>query len=472
MNAKIFILFLYLFLGFGLILLSDIEVLVKLSFFINFGILGVLFYYHIFLESEFSPFISAYIVFFFLFLFVAPIIQISGFSDFGQRFATLFPHIPERTIFTNALVTIFHLVFLVFYLFFKSSRRINKPKHEVYLKNIPIHLGVLMLFCFFIFILKFNFVISEIARPSWMPFKESISSFLINRKVLFMVPLSGVILSVYYLRKSPSKKSSNYLVVIGFMIVFLLFLFWFKNPLTEKRNALGPIYILLIFLFAPRILNSNTRMTYFLFFSLVIVFPLVSILTHTDATFKELISNPKLLMNESKGGGVLTTFSSLNYDAFGNIGATIDYVDVNGLQNGKQILSTLFFFVPRSIWPDKAIPTGQLIGDHLIEVYRFNFNNLSNPIISEGYLDFGIVGVIIFAIFLALAIVFFLGWLSSTDPLKKMIAFYFAMHLIFLLRGDLTNGYAYFIGTFIGVFIVPKILFFISNQSYLVIKNW
>jgi hypothetical protein len=64
---------------------------------------------------------------------------------------------------------------------------------------------------------------------------------------------------------------------------------------------------------------------------------------------------------------------------------------------------------------------------------------------------------------LALSLVYFLTWLKSTDILKRAVAFYFAVHLLFLLRGDFTNGYSYFIGTLIGLYFIPKAIISLSN---------
>ena len=94
----------------------------------------------------------------------------------------------------------------------------------------------------------------------------------------------------------------------------------------------------------------------------------------------------------------------------------------------------------------------------MIDDFGFNYNNLSNPLVSEGYINYGLIGVIIMAILLSYFVIKFIGWLQSSDTLKEIIAFYFSVHLIFLLRGDFTNGLAYFVGTFIGVYIIPKVL--------------
>jgi hypothetical protein len=84
-------------------------------------------------------------------------------------------------------------------------------------------------------------------------------------------------------------------------------------------------------------------------------------------------------------------------------------------------------------------------------------------VVSEGYMNFGLLGVVLMAFALALSLVYFLTWLKSTDILKRAVAFYFAVHLLFLLRGDFTNGYSYFVGTFVGLYVVPKLILKISN---------
>jgi len=104
------------------------------------------------------------------------------------------------------------------------------------------------------------------------------------------------------------------------------------------------------------------------------------------------------------------------------------------------------------------------VGEYLIDDYDFRFSNLSNPLVSEGYINFGIVGVILVAIGLAIAILKLMTWLKSDNYLKKIMAFYFGMHLIFLLRGDFANGFSYYIGTLIGVILIPKTIeYFIKN---------
>ena len=250
----------------------------------------------------------------------------------------------------------------------------------------------------------------------------------------------------------------SFLVLIMLIILLLIL----KNPLIEKRNALGPIYITLIYLFYPKLINSNSKLFLFLFLSMMVIFPLVSAITHLDASLKETIANPEDFFNTLiESGSIISTFNSLHYDAFCNIMATVEYVSHFGYSFGYQLLGAILFFVPRGFWHSKPLSTGQELGNYLIDYHNFgdgSFNNLSNPIISEAYVNFGVFGIILMFVILAYMIVKFLNWFRSGDSLKEIIAFYFAIHLIFLLRGDLANGIAYFVGPFIGVYTIPKII--------------
>ena len=273
---------------------------------------------------------------------------------------------------------------------------------------------------------------------------------------------TGIILCFQYFRNG-IKNKNNYINVIIFLILLLILLFWFKNPLTEKRNALGPIYITLIFLFIPKLLNSNIKTLSFLFFSMIIIFPLTAILTHSDATFLEMYRNPSILIDQMKGGGIVNAFTSLNYDAFANNAATIELVHTQGFSYGYQLLGGVFFFIPRSIWTIKPFSSGEMIGEYLVNNYGYGFTNLSNSFVSEGFLNFGILGVVLFAIILAFVIIKLISWLNCDNLLKKMMAFYFSIHLIFFLRGDFTNGFSYYIGPLLAVVLIPKLIEIFTN---------
>ena len=64
------------------------------------------------------------------------------------------------------------------------------------------------------------------------------------------------------------------------------------------------------------------------------------------------------------------------------------YVDRHGIDFGKQLTGTIFLPVPRKLWPDKPVDTGDVIGADT------GFN-VAASMWSEAYVDFGYIGVFV-----------------------------------------------------------------------------
>ncbi len=473
MIAKRILILAYLIISIFLFATFDADIRVWLSFFVSNLILFGFFYWHLFKEKEFSPFISVFIVFSFLFFVLSPLLQIGALDSKNAVFPTKLIYNRDAIVFTNILVIIFNLSFVFTYFLFKKFKTLREvPRYNISKqKNLPLLIFTLTFASAFIFLSSYNFVQEEINRPSSQMSSASIGMLLIWKKVLFMIPFAGIILCFQYFKKK-KKLIVNIIGIALLLLLFSIFLIWFKNPLTEKRNALGPIYICLIFLVVPRLLNSNVKMTFFMFFSMVVVFPLSAMLTHVNSTFREILIQPRILLDGLEGYGIGQVFNTIHYDAFINITATIDFVKHESLTYGYQFLSGLLFFVPRSHWESKPLSTGNLVGEHLIDYYGFNYSNLSNPLVSEGYINFGIFGVILVGVLLAIVCVKLLSWFKSDDYLKKILALYFAIHLLFLLRGDFANGFSYYVGIFIGVFVIPRFVQYVIEQLLLNQALW
>ena len=183
--------------------------------------------------------------------------------------------------------------------------------------------------------------------------------------------------------------------------------------------------------------------------SLFIVFPISYFATH----WRTISSNTSFSFEV-----IFDNFYQLHYDAFSNLLAAINYVFDYGITYGYQLFGGLFFFVPRSIWDEKPLGSGQMIGQYLMSHSNMWFDNLSMPFIGESILNFGFFGIPIFASILSILVLFFERLYFSNDFLIKSVSVYFAFHMFFLLRGDFTNAFAYFVGTIIGFFIIPKLI--------------
>lgn len=451
----------------------EASIWIWLTFLMNATLLALITYYHVFLEKEFSPFLSTFIVFNYIFFFAAPISQINKMlSTEKPTFLNNFPLKEPLIIKTALFVFLFNLIFFLSYDYLKKKHfnKLQLSKSLALPSNLPTAILIMTLLCIIIVFVNIDFIVYEYSRPEWMESSVSKSTALIKTKLLFIFPLGVIIACRAYLIKQNKNKSNAY-IVLGCLLVTTILLFFVKNPFITKRHDLGAIMFLLLFLFLPKLVNSNTRFLNILFFAVIIGLPLSQLITHSDYGINELISKPSRLLDQVNQGVLTDGYVSLNYDAFMNIGTVIEAVQQNGFSYGYQLLSALLFFVPRSIWEAKPDASGTVVGKHLTENYEFFFQNVSNPFISESYHNFGIFGIITFAIVLAVVCIHMLKLLRSDSLFKRAIAFYFSLHLIFILRGDFTSSFAYMIATIIGIYLLPVAIIRLTNYKVIYIKK-
>jgi hypothetical protein len=132
----------------------------------------------------------------------------------------------------------------------------------------------------------------------------------------------------------------------------------------------------------------------------------------------------------------------LNFDAFQMIGYTIDYTAKFGYSWGNQILLPAFFWVPRSIWKSKPIGTPDMVAENA----NFGSINVSSPLWVEGFINFGIPGLILFLYLFGRTARLADESLAHKDirlPFSTIISSFFAANTFILLRGDLTSGTMY-----------------------------
>lgn len=462
MKGKILFLMLFLLIFILLLVFTVVPFFIKTLFTLNFLVVFMMTLYYLLKDKKFAPILAAFIVFNFLFFIIAPMIQIHQIYESGNlRLVTKLIYKDYLIIKTSIFVLVFNMIFFVSYRYFNAMK--YKIKTYSQNPNLSFHIFVFFIISIIILIANYNHILNEYLSNNYFSLEgTSKSALLIKEKIILMIPFPAFILGVYYIKKF--KKPKNFYIILILTGLLLLLILLIKNPLTEKRNALGPIYITIAFLLTPKLLNTNFKSLIFLFFSMVIIFPTVSLITHSGYSLEKLINKPELLLVQLKNHGIVHTFITLNYDAFINFSATIEHVENDSFSYGEQLSGAVFFFVPRKIWTSKPISSGEFIGNYLVNNYGdpsnpYSFTNLSNPFVSEGYLNFGLLGVILFAILLAFFMVRMVNWINGDDPLKIAAGFYASIHLIFFLRGDFTNGYAFLVASFIVILLIPKIYF-------------
>ena len=319
MKLKTIVTFLYLCISLIAFLSFETTPIVWISFFVNFLLVTAIAYYHLNIEKVFSPFLTSFVVFNYLFFFLAPIFQISSMDHVNFRYPNDFAYSDSSVVIANILILMFNLVFILSYLFFKENKLDSNEEQSFepnFKYNTPLVILALLVICFFITLLNYEYLLNDISNSVYVIKDESTSSLLLKKKFLFFIPLAGIVIALKYLQ-TRNKINRNTVFILFFLITFLILLVFFKNTFTEKRNTLGPIYISLIYLFFPKLLNSNAKFFLFMFLAMVVVFPLSSTLTHIDASLEQIFAEPKLIYDSFlRFGSISGAFKSLHYDAF------------------------------------------------------------------------------------------------------------------------------------------------------------
>jgi len=273
---------------------------------------------------------------------------------------------------------------------------------------------------------------------------------LIVHKFLLFLPSATLMILLHETVISPRKVQFSRVCVL---MLLLLLVAATENPLTEKRNGLGPIYLGLIFIaFEPSLRSLNRRLL-LLIASMVLVFPAITVLTHNHS---QVFTGVKL-------SAVLDTlkdhYFSTHYDAWANIYTTVEMVRRQGVLWGHQLMGAFFFWVPSSMWHGKPLASGIAIANYLIRNYSMWFTNLSAPLIAEAYLDFGAAGVAVYGAALA-AVVKLMNRAEVREGRWFLFPFatYSALFLMFALRGSLMIAFAYGTGALLAFLMASGLL--------------
>ena len=134
-----------------------------------------------------------------------------------------------------------------------------------------------------------------------------------------------------------------------------------------------------------------------------------------------------------------------DYDVFQQTTNAVVYVERYGVDWGHNILSAVFFFVPRSIWPSKSSGTSVEVNGQL----GYAETNLSVPLWMEAYVGFGWVGVVVllglYGFASARGEAAYLRLLAETGPprVTAVLLPFWGAYQFFILRGDLQNVLAF-----------------------------
>ena len=260
--------------------------------------------------------------------------------------------------------------------------------------------------------------------------------------------IPAITLSFYIL-----KRERRFFNIVA-IIVLLFFVIILNNPISNSRFNTAAVFFCV---FIPIILTSRLYKYRRLFdiivlIGVIIVFPMMTF-------FKKYTLNE--FLNIGYRYDLASSFNSVDFDAFSFVGRGLQFVDSFGIQRGKQIISTIFFFIPRSILPIKGEITGSLIVN--LQTPGM-YNNVSCPFMMEIFVDFGYFGMILASLLLC----FLFFKLDNGLEQKKDNIYFVLLYSIFygyqmyLLRGSLASTFIRFMGS-----ILPLIIFFVVKKIYI-----
>jgi hypothetical protein len=218
----------------------------------------------------------------------------------------------------------------------------------------------------------FDFLFKRI-RVSEVGETLSISVNAIFLAILYVPPMIAILILLYV---RPFMKTSNWIFRSLFIWVILL-----SNPIGNARQTTLFMLLPLAFFFLSKMRKFITM--FFVFVTLFFLFAAGLVNRYTGEFQK-----PKLSIISRDG----------DFDAFAQLANGLKAVSFGVFPILQQILGSVFFFVPRSIWDGKPIDTGVEVA----QTFSLKFQNLSAPWILEAYVNGRLIGVVLISIFIGL----------------------------------------------------------------------
>ena len=354
-----------------------------------------------------------------IFNFFAPIIQyLTNYNMWAYKIDS------KLYLLTNLLIL---FSFLVYKIVYKGVVKNNLSYNNEISLKVPnlylIILFVLSIFCYGLAIGQVGFFgMMSRAENSYSFFSDSTINTIFTH-LIKCIPVYTFLL--FFLKK----KKLNFWSIILLIVIILL-----NFPTSTTRFWMGAIFIGLFLLIFHKFCTIARVYDTLILVIFTLLFPMLYSFKFHDIDY--------YFENGFELKSIVESYNSVDYDAYSIIARTIKYVDDYDIVYGKQVFGSVFFLIPRKIWPSKPYPSGELV----VSAQGQNYTNVSCPFISEGYLNFGIFGMILFQIILGLICnkLDKIYWQKNQKSTYLKILYPFLMgFLIYFLRGALHPAVVY-----------------------------
>lgn len=379
-------------------------------------------------------------LFMFVFMFISPLIQYLE-NVFPWWDTYLFTD--EKIIYANLIIMLFMVVYICGYkISFNKKIRSDKFKSRR-INSIKLVMNiffVITVLCSMYIIVKTG--IGNLFARSTNSLNIKSSSFSLIVSISFRsVPVIYVAMNLLYAIKN-KRIYRKIPFILGSILMFIV-----NFPTGTARFWMASVYLGLLIIIMKKLGNPHL-FKILIFIGILLIFPAVN--SFRNNTIQMVINNGINIPKPSDA------FLAGDFDSYSMLVRAIIYVKSHGITWGNQLLGNILFFIPRQIWPNKPIGSGAFIASKL----GWNFTNVSCPYIGEGYINFGILGVIVFAMLLSIISKFADESYARLEKSKgEYISFIEIVYpfsigfLFFILRGDLLSSLSFYIG-----FMVPVII--------------
>lgn len=220
-------------------------------------------------------------------------------------------------------------------------------------------------------------------------------------------------------------------------------------PTGAARFIAASIYIPLLMIMFP-FFRRAWVISLFLIASLTTIFPFLNQFRYFSG-FEEITLVPDV-----------SFFLVGHFDAFENFASAYEH---GFISYGWQILGVVAFFVPRAFWASKPFGSGYQLS--LEQSYLFN--NISMTFLGEGYVNFGVPGVLVFAITLGFIMARLDSKFAALRPTGTFVGYDRTVYLFmmaaffFFLRGDMLSGTSYLVSGFFSAWVVKLTIQFLGR---------
>lgn len=357
----------------------------------------------------------------------------------------------------NSYVFLYMLTYSLTYKFFSQKDHnflvieLRKPRRK----------DVLRIFFFLVVILLLNIHFHGISNLFFRSLRSVQSDIAgVNILGLFLEILLFstsflIVMNLEALLPMPNFQKSLYIVCT--LLIFLILFF----PTSKARFFIGTVYLGL-FLSLKKNFRNEKGLIIVLFLGFLFALPILSA-TRRAANFEELFSPKTLKLGyDFFIGGDFSTYS-MGLSA-------LEYVKNEGFFLGKQMFSNIFYFIPRRFWSGKEYSLGYTIAEY----YGHHFYNMDSPLVMEFFVDFGIIGLIIFTFILAMLCErgdsFY--WITRQNRKKHLFNYmypFLVIIFIFVNRGALMSTFSRMMNIVIGFFLISPL--FIQRTCVIALKR-